>query len=1274
MSAEPTRGSTPGRLTTFVLTDIEGSTPMWEQAPDVAGPAIARHYEIVAAVVAAHGGRLVREKGEGDSAFAVFDSAVAAVTAAAGLQRALAVEPWPDGAAIRVRIGVHTGEAALRDGDYFGAPVNRCARLRGIAHGGQAVISAATYEVVRDHLPDPLTLLDLGEHRLRDLMRPERVFQLCHPDLPRAFPALRSLSGLPTNLPMQLTSFIGRERQMEAVDALLDTSRLVTLTGSGGAGKTRLALELSVNRVDLYSGGAWFVDLSPSGPERVVPEIARALGLREEGAGLLQDRLLDYLREHEVLLVLDNCEHVIAETSQLVQAALERTEGTRFLCTSRERLRIAGEVTYPVPPLGVPAPGEVAAADRLSQYESVRLFIDRALVADPGFAVADDNAPAVAGICHRLDGIPLAIELAAARLRILDVAEVDRRLADRFTFLVATERAEAPRRQTLRALVAWSHDLLEEEEKSLWRRLSVFAGGFTLAAAETVCADEMLPADAVLDLLAALVDKSVVTRQAGDASRFHLLETIREFGDEQLSAAGEGAALRVRHLDWITGLVVAEAERMGGPAIVDALEAVDIELPNIRQALDFALVRGAAPEQGARLASAMAPFWETRGLWGEGLSWLAVAGDLAESVAPSVRWDVLQASEKLHALRGELDRAAEVARRAVDLAVDMGDRKREGRARLNLGAAAARRQRYDDAAPEYERARELAEETGDEPGRAQALHSLGTMLSEVDQPDRAAELLEEALAIRRRLGRVGEVHHSLHNLGYLAHGRHDWQRATNFLQEAATIRRALKDPANLGHALNMLGVLETQRARYGEARAFLTEAADLARGVGDPVGLARSITNLATLAYSAGEHGTAQEMHREALHLFRRVGDRDSEAQSLYNLASVASGLGDGEGALQLMQDVLQIRREIGPPSDVARTTLGLARIFFNMGRLLDSKRLAQDAVEEFRRLGDPLRVADALNLLAQTHRGLNDVSSARAAATEGLAVARELDSPFLETVLSGRLADIEAAEGQIEAALSLYDLVAGLQEERQEFFSLGMTLAARGGCLLKAGRFEAAAADFENVSQLGRKTGIPHLLFDGGIQLTSLHLAQGHLDDAEACLAAVSKLVDGSGNAAWKPVCLLLRAELRRQRGDAEGALVDLAESIASANRSEQTELAAEAGTLAVMAALAAGMGGAAIAHARACLAWSATGTGLQQLPHIEVSALVVSAAGQAVEGHELMAACQGWRAARGLPLAPSEAASYTGLLGAELPQGSAPAELGALHTRAGELLASLG
>jgi predicted ATPase/class 3 adenylate cyclase len=532
----------PVGTVTFLFTDIEGSSKLWEQYPDAMSAALAQHNALLRQVIEAHRGYIF--KLWGDAVYAAFDRATDALNAAVEAQRELSRRSWGKLGSVRVRMALHTGAAEARDGDYFGPTLNRCARLLAAAHGGQILLSAATEELVRDALPPGVSLHSLGQHRLKDLQRPEHIFQVVHPDLPREFSSLRTLNAVPNNLPIQLTSFIGREREMREVKALLTQTRLLTLTGSGGCGKTRLALQVAADLLEDYPDGVWFIDLSVLTDPALVPgTVVATLGIHEEPGRPALTTLAEALKPRTLLLILDNCEHLVGACAQLAETLLQTCPNLRIVATSREALGIAGEVAWRVPSLSLPQPHELAHPDslaRITQYEAIRLFIERAEAASSDFRVTPHNLRAIVQICQRLDGIPLAIELAAARVKALSVEQIASRLDDRFRLLTGGSRTALPRQQTLRAMMDWSYELLNERERTLFRRLSAFAGGFTLEAAEAVCADEQIPSYEIVDLLTNLVSKSLVVFRDEEA-RYKLLETVRQYArDKLLETGGSG--------------------------------------------------------------------------------------------------------------------------------------------------------------------------------------------------------------------------------------------------------------------------------------------------------------------------------------------------------------------------------------------------------------------------------------------------------------------------------------------------------------------------------------------------------------------------------------------------------------------------------------------------------------------------------------------------------------------------------------------------------------
>jgi predicted ATPase/class 3 adenylate cyclase len=584
----------PTGTLTFLFTDVEGSTRLWEQHPRAMRSVMARHDALLTTVFEQHDGVVVRPRGEGDSLFVVFIRATDAVAAALAGQRALAADDWGPISPLLVRMGLHTGEADIREGDYYGSSVNRCARIRAAGHGGQILLSAITAQLVRSSLPDRVGLRDLGRHRLKDLAEPEHLHQLTASDLADAFPPLKTLDSRARNLPLQLTSFIGREHEIADLVALLGTERLVTLTGPGGSGKTRLALQVAARVLDHFPDGVWFVDLTGvRDPAGVVPAIAQVLTVRESEGRSLTDSLVAALRGKRFLLLLDNFEQVV-ETAPTVHDLLVALPSLTLLVTSRLLLRLDGEKEFPVAPLPLPMAAAHTPLANLAQNPAVQLFVDRARALQPTFALTADTAEAITAICRRLDGLPLALELAATRVKLLPPVALLARLDRSLPLLTGGSRAAPERQRTLRATIAWSHDLLRPEEQALFRRLAVFVGGWTLAAAEAVCAFD--GAGDVLEGLATLVDHSLVHVWPGadGEPRLTLLETVREFALEQLQASADAEGVRRRHAVHFADLgraLLARPAGMLSAAAPRLLTTARQEQANVRTALAWALAQ-----------------------------------------------------------------------------------------------------------------------------------------------------------------------------------------------------------------------------------------------------------------------------------------------------------------------------------------------------------------------------------------------------------------------------------------------------------------------------------------------------------------------------------------------------------------------------------------------------------------------------------------------------------------------------------------------------------
>jgi predicted ATPase/class 3 adenylate cyclase len=811
-SADDTCGLTemPTGTVTFLFTDIEGSTRLTQELGDAWPPLLERHREIARAAWAEQKG--VEIGTEGDSFFVVFTSAPQAVAAAVAAQRGLASEAWPPDAAIRVRMGLHSGEGVLSGGSYVGLDVHRAARIANAGHGGQVLLSATTRALVEGSLPEGVTLREMGEHRLKDLSRPERIWDLVISGVPSEFPPLRTLNAVPNNLPTQLTSFLGRQREIAEAHRLLLDGRLLTLTGPGGTGKTRLSLQIAADATDRFPDGIYFVPLGTiSQADLVLPTIAQAVGLVDPGTRSL-DRLVEHIGARCFLLVLDNFEQVSDAAPQIAEL-LGRAPKISILVTSRSPLRVYGEREYPVPPLGVPDPKHLPDFEQLSTYESVALFVERAMAVRPDFAVTSANAPAVAEICVRLDGLPLAIELAAARVRVLSPQAIMERLGDRLRLLSGGSRDLPERQQTLRGAIAWSHDLLDQADQRVFARFSVFAGGATLDAIERVVFDPGDPADA-LDAIASLVDKSLVRQESepDGEPRFRMLGTIREFAMEKLAERGETEQIGDRHAAWVLAFVEEGAASIFGPEQKALLDRYEREHDNIRAALARAIALEQA-EMAMRVFTASWRFWQMRG-------YLAEAREHAERVL------ALPASREYPDARAAaLEAAGGVAYWQADVV--------------------ASRVCYAEAL-------EMARASGDDARTANALYNMTfTFTMEQEDQVKARELAQEAVDIYRRLGDEAGIGRALWGLANSYYFFRDFAGGIDVARESLEIFRRVGDRFMTGWSLYIVAVYNMTLDR-GAVRGALEEALPLFTAIEDKSGYALIFDAFAALDWTEG--------------------------------------------------------------------------------------------------------------------------------------------------------------------------------------------------------------------------------------------------------------------------------------------------------------------------------------------------------------------------------------------------------------------------------------
>ncbi len=900
----------PTGTVTFLFTDIEGSTKLAREHPETWESARARHHAILREAIESNNGYAFQIIG--DAFCTAFHTAGDALRAAIQTQHGLQtseVSETSEVLKLRVRMGIHTGEAESHNGEYRGyLTLSMIQRVMSAGHGGQILLSGASENLLRGQLPTDVSLRDMGEHKLKDVPQPVRIFQVVAPDLQSEFPALRALDVFPNNLPTQLTSFVGREKEMLEVTQMLKQSRLLTLTGSGGTGKTRLSLQVASGILEQFKDGVWFIELAPVSEPALVPStVANVLRLRVEDSRPLIDVVMDWLSDKEALFILDNCEHLIDACAQFANTILQHCRGVRILASSREALGVAGEAAYRVPSL--PTPNEPLDIHQLETFDSAKLFIQRATLTLPTFQLTDDNASFVAQICSRLDGIPLAIELAAARVRALSVEQIAERLDDRFRLLTGGSRTALPRQQTLRALIDWSYQLLSEDERLLFRRLAVFVGGWTLDAAESVCSEERSGFD-VLDLMSRLVDKSLVNveHSAGE-SRYHRLETIRQYAREKLFDTDEVVSLRDKHLTYFVGLAERADVELQGRAQKKWLARLEAEHDNLRAALEWSLK--SQPEAGLRIAAALREFWDTHGHLTEALKWLGTMLDATKNIPPTpVRVKAVFA-------------AALFSSRQSDL---------EGwKARQDEGLA-------------------LAESFDDTWGIAQGLVSHGLFKEYFENDIEAAELFyRRALEYGRKLNDKLFLGQSLGPLASCALKRYEYARAEEIFRESLSLFREVGNTREIAGAYGNLAEVALTQRNYESARVSAEESLALYRELDDKHGVATALRALSIASHNQGNIQQAQMAAEQGVMLFRQLGDRACMGLTISVLARHVLGQGDAERASEVAQEAVKVLREIGNVSSEIGALDVTGRIALAQGDLFKAQEYFRDGISHLK-------------------------------------------------------------------------------------------------------------------------------------------------------------------------------------------------------------------------------------------------------------------------------------------------------------------------------------
>jgi predicted ATPase/class 3 adenylate cyclase len=892
----------PTGTVSFLFTDIEGSTRLAREHPGKWESLQKRHHEILRDAFEQNNGYVFQVIGD---AFCVaFHRTVDALNAAVTGQQALLNEDW-GGLAVRVRMGIHTGEAEAQKNEYHGyLTLSLVQRLMSAGHGGQVLISGAAENLLRGQLPGDVELLDVGRHRFKDVPQPVRVFQVAAPGLRTEFPLLHTIDLHPNNLPPQLTSFVGRKKEIADVITLLARGRLVTLVGPGGTGKTRLSIQSAGEMMDNYPDGVWLVELAAIRDPLLVPRTtAIAIGLRDEPQRPVIDMLCDYLREKKMLILLDNCEHLVEACADMADRILHASPGIHILASSREGLGIAGEVTYQVPSMTLPDADHLPPVETLDRYEAIKLFIDRATASVPAFTLTDENAPALARICQRLDGIPLAIELAAAKIRVLSVDQIAGRLDDRFKLLTGGSRTALERHQTLRAAIGWSYHLLSPAEQVLFGRLSVFVDGWTLEAVESVCSAGPVRGEGVLDLLEQLIHKSLVTSEetqtekqeptggplrypARGSLRYRMLETMRQYANEVLVESGESDALRDRHLEYFLGLAESAEPHLTRPEQLEWLARLDADTENLRAALEWSLGKESA-EPSLRLCAALGRYWYLRGSCLEGRQWLdrTLAKRSRQTKKENqVRVKALIQDAALANWLDDLERMKVSAERCLEMAEQVSDRRQIAIARFYTGWACERQDEPERAISLFEQSLKEFQELQDAYWETVAYRWLAGIF--VKRGDISAEeKIDHQLELARRAGERMELADALLNRARQHFWLSHFGEASRYVEEAQALFEEMS--SSLNETLRVRAHLAWVKGNFKEARTALLELKDRYQISGDRNISLLAITDLGLLALEEGNLIEARNYLENALEMAQELGDQNYIAWRLAELGTI---------------------------------------------------------------------------------------------------------------------------------------------------------------------------------------------------------------------------------------------------------------------------------------------------------------------------------------------------------------------------------------------------
>lgn len=891
----------PSGTVTFLFTGLEDSAKLGQENPLLYQTIQEKHDSVLKETIESNNGFIFKKTV--DSFCSAFNNARDALNASVEIQRKL-LNQSIDNFEIKVRVGIHSGEAEFANGDYSGyITLSKVNRIMSAANAGQILISEPVYNAIKYDDDNYIYFKDFGKRKLKDIVTPEHIFQVCEENILSDFPPINSLDARQNNLPVELTKFIGREKDIDEIRKLLVNTRLLTIVGFGGTGKTRLSVHIAYNMLDEFANGTWFAGLAQlSESSNVTEEIISALKITTDIKRSTLDVLVDFLREKELLLILDNCEHLINECAKITEILLQKCPKVKIIVTSRESLHISGETIYNLLPLSLPDMEKSQSMESLAQYESVRLFIDRVLAVKHDFKIDNSNLPVVAQLCYELDGIPLAIELAAARVKVLPVEKILERLKDRFSLLTGGKRTLLPRQQTLKALIDWSYDLLSEKEKLFFSRLSVFSGGWTLEASENVCSDETIDEFEVLDLLTTLTDKSLIkVAESGYNSRYTMLETIRKYCDEKLTESGKKDELKKKQFEYFYNLVENSEIKLTSKEQSEWLEIISAENENIRDCLRWSLISNS--DSSLKMSVALGKFWELRSYFSEGLEFLKKSLENAKSV--EVVW--------------------------------------KAKAIYWIGLFLVHQGKFEESKKNLHQCLEMFIEKNNKDGEAVTLSALGSLAVFESDYENLELFSNKSLALSREINNKSYIGRNLQNigLGLMQRGEHDAARIK--FEECISVYREINDSVQIAKLIGNIGALEYLQGNYEKAQAAFNESLKLRRELGDRQGITIALTNLGAVAYMQQNYDEAERLLEEGLEITRDLGDRRIYVVSICTLGSVAVDKGDLSKAVKMFIDAIVISNEIGDKYTIAKGLEGLATVLmklkkFDIGCLMASK------------------------------------------------------------------------------------------------------------------------------------------------------------------------------------------------------------------------------------------------------------------------------------------------------------------------------------------------